>query len=159
MTTTSTGAHRFQTRNIIMLGVALATIAAIVFIQWTASQPQNETAAPNEAEAAESVPATEDLRQGYSLANAYSDGKFADGSASKSQPNNAVVPSTISVGGGFQEFADPSAAIEASAATQRDDVSHPGGLQEFADPSAPIRNVVSASATTGGGSISGGHQE
>jgi hypothetical protein len=162
MTTTSTGAHKFQTRHIIMLAVAVATAAAIVFVQWAAAQPDQEVSALNEVTAVAQAEASAPSGQTYSLTEAKNNGMLSEGWAtSKQLTNEAAAPKAASISGGLQEFSDGPVVNDLStkiSAAPRATLLY-GGLQKFSDLSVPSDRSTKTSATPGSTSMSGGHQE
>jgi hypothetical protein len=162
MTTTSTGAHKFQTRHIIMLPVAVATAAAIVFVQWAATQPNQEVSALNEAATVAQAEASAPSGQTYSLTEAYNHGRLDEGWAtSKQLARSAAVPKSMSITGGLQEFSDGPALSRAStkiSTAPRATLLY-GGVQEFSDRPVPSDRSAQTSVAPESTPISGGHQE
>jgi hypothetical protein len=162
MTTTSTGAHRFETRHIIMAAVAVATAAAIVFVQWAVTQPIQEVPALNEAAVVEQAEVSAPSGQAYSLTEAYNDGRLGEGWAT-SEPlaKNEAAPYVASINGGLQEFSDGPALNRAStkiSTAPRATLLY-GGVQEFSDRPVPIDRSAQASVAPESTPISGGHQD
>ena len=162
MTTTSTGAHQFETRHIIMVAVAVATAAAIVFVQWAATQPNQEVSLLNEAAVVEQAEVSAPSGQTYSLNEAYNDGMLGEGWAT-SEPlaKNEAAPYSASIAGGHQEFSDGSVLIGPSTkpSTGPGTASVYGGVQEFSDRPVPSDRSTGNSGTSESTTISGGYQE
>jgi hypothetical protein len=162
MTTTSTGAHKFQTRHIIMLAVAVATAAAIVFVQWAATQPNQQVSALNETAAVARAEASAPSGQTYSLTEAYNNGMLDEGWATSTPlAKSAAAPHAASITGGHQEFSDGPALNDPSAkisAAPRATLLY-GGVREFSDRPAPSNRSQKTSDTSESTPISGGHQE
>ena len=162
MTTTSTGAHEFETRHIVMVAVAVATAAAIMFVQWAATQPNQEPSTLNEAAVVEQAEVSAPNGQAHSLTQAYNDGMLEEGWAT-SEPlaKNEAAPYAASITGGHQEFSDGPALNRASTkiSTTPRAASVYGGVQEFSDLPVPNDRSTGNSGTSESTTISGGYQE